>query len=318
MTNPTNRAPFSEREFWAALPGAWHPLCGSFYGVGWSFEWHDFETPQRLEWGRSFHPDGREACLNLLGEGTVTHKKTRQHIPPGSAALYFRGESPLSAWREPGQRHQFLTAEFSMDFLRRNLPAGIGQVRPLVRRLLDARSPASALEPCRPLTPRLRLLVAALRSPPMIGAARSLWFAAKVLELAAELFFDHSAEETLFCTRQTHAAQERTEKAAALIRQHLEQPLTLEELGQRVGCSPFYLSRTFTEQMGMTISQYLRQVRLERAAELLRSGKCNVTEAALSVGYSSIGHFSTAFHETFGCCPGLYPLQTPAQRADTE
>jgi AraC-like DNA-binding protein len=64
----------------------------------------------------------------------------------------------------------------------------------------------------------------------------------------------------------------------------------------------------------MTIPQYTRQLRMERAAELLRSGNFNVTEAALEVGYSSLGHFSQAFHETFGCCPGLYPLRTPTQK----
>ena len=60
--------------------------------------------------------------------------------------------------------------------------------------------------------------------------------------------------------------------------------------------------------------QHLRQLRLEKAAELLRSGEYNVTEAALEVGYNSLSHFSAAFHETFGCCPGLYPLKTPTQR----
>jgi AraC-like DNA-binding protein len=54
---------------------------------------------------------------------------------------------------------------------------------------------------------------------------------------------------------------------------------------------------------------------MERAAELLKTGGHNVTEAALEVGYNSLSHFSAAFHETFGCCPGLYPLQTPAQHA---
>ena len=56
---------FTERPFWAALPGAWHPLCGSFNGMGWSFEWHDFESATRVEWGKSFHPQGLEVCLNL-------------------------------------------------------------------------------------------------------------------------------------------------------------------------------------------------------------------------------------------------------------
>jgi AraC-like DNA-binding protein len=63
----------------------------------------------------------------------------------------------------------------------------------------------------------------------------------------------------------------------------------------------------------MTIPQFLRQRRLERAGELLRSGRRNVTEAALEVGYSSLSHFSQAFREHFGCCPGLYPLALPGQ-----
>lgn len=309
---------FSERPFWQAWPGAWHPLSGSFSGLGWSFEWHDFEPVTRVDWGKSFHPQGLEVCLNLSGAGRIATKKDELDVRPESAVLYVSGDPPLTAWREAGQRHQFLTAEFSADFLRRNLPRGLGQVRPFVQRVLDAKKLTTAVDLSQPLTPRLRLLVAALRSPPVSGAARTMWFTAKVYEVAAELFFDHTAEESLFCTRQTHVAQERVEKAAALVRANLAEPLTLEELGQRVGCSPFYLSRTFTEQMGMTISQFLRQVRLERAAELLRSGKFNVTQAAMEVGYSSVGHFSTAFHETFGCCPGLYPLQMPSQQADKE
>jgi AraC-like DNA-binding protein len=52
---------------------------------------------------------------------------------------------------------------------------------------------------------------------------------------------------------------------------------------------------------------------MERAAELLRSGKSNVTQAALEVGYSSLSHFSQSFCQEMGCCPGLYPLKpTPA------
>ncbi|PYJ87575.1 MAG: AraC family transcriptional regulator, partial [Verrucomicrobia bacterium] len=48
--------------------------------------------------------------------------------------------------------------------------------------------------------------------------------------------------------------------------------------------------------------------RMERAAELLRSGRYNVTEAATEVGYASLSHFSKAFCETIGCCPVLYPM----------
>jgi AraC-like DNA-binding protein len=67
--------------------------------------------------------------------------------------------------------------------------------------------------------------------------------------------------------------------------------------------------RQVSQATGLTISQFLRQARLDRAAQLLRAGTHNVTEAALEVGYNSLSHFTVAFREAFGCCPGLYPLR---------
>jgi AraC-like DNA-binding protein len=98
------------------------------------------------------------------------------------------------------------------------------------------------------------------------------------------------------------------ERVKEILTRDLANPPTLEMLGQEVGCSPFYLSRIFSREVGHTIPQYLRNVRMERAAELLRTGRYNVTEAATEVGYSSLSHFSKAFCETIGCCPVLYPV----------
>lgn len=102
--------------------------------------------------------------------------------------------------------------------------------------------------------------------------------------------------------------RERVQKVRAILKESLAEPPPLEEIGRRVGCSPFHLSRIFAQETGKTITGCLRELRLERAAQLLRSGECNVTEAALEVGYNSLSHFTAAFRETFGCCPGLYPL----------
>ena len=155
-------------------------------------------------------------------------------------------------------------------------------------------------------------LLESLRHPPVFAPAQAIWFECKAVELAAQLFFSPSDGE-FFCTRQQRAARERVDRARSVLRERLSEPPSLEELGRIVGCSPFYLSRLFSQEVGMTIQQYTRQIRMERAAELLRSGKCNVTEAALEVGYSSVSHFSTLFHQTYGCCPGLYPIKTPSQ-----
>jgi AraC-like DNA-binding protein len=145
-------------------------------------------------------------------------------------------------------------------------------------------------------------------SPPVRGAARELWYRGKVLEVTALALLPEDGEE-FFCQRQKRLGRERIEAVKALLAENIEVPLTLEELGRRVGCSPFYLSRLFSEATGMTMARYLRDLRLERAAELLRSGEYNVTEAAMAVGYSSLSHFSKAFAVRFGSCPCAFPLR---------
>jgi AraC-like DNA-binding protein len=121
-----------------------------------------------------------------------------------------------------------------------------------------------------------------------------------VLQLMVDLFFGRRDDGELFCDRQKRIARERVEGVIAILRQDRAAPPRLDEIGRRVGCSPFHLSRTLSREMGMTIPQYVRELRMEPAAELLRSGRYNVTEAAMEVGYSSLSHFSQAFCQTMG------------------
>ncbi len=91
--------------------------------------------------------------------------------------------------------------------------------------------------------------------------------------------------------RQKRVARDRVERTKELLAREMVNPPSLEAIGQEVGCSPFYLSRIFSREVGLTIPQFLRNLRMERAAELLRSGRYNVTEAATEVGYASLSHF---------------------------
>ena len=306
---------FTERPAWREVGNGWQPLHGSMYSRGVSFEWHDFKTNAEFDWGKSFHPGSIEVCLNLAGNGRVACHHLEAAFTPLTVGFYRRGEQPLRATRETNQRHQFLTVEMSFDFLRRHLSEFVTSLHPLVRDVVAGQSEKSAVTPTIRLTSRQQQLLASLRQAPVLALAQSLWYQAKALEVAAEFFFVAPGERELFCQRQQRLAVERVEKVIALLRERLAAPPPLEEIGRAVGCSPFHLSRTFSAATGLTIPQYLRQLRMERAAELLRSGKFNVTEAALEVGYSSLSHFSQAFHDTFGCCPGLYPLRTPTQKS---
>ena len=314
----TGGAPvFTERPVWRPVGDGWRHIHGSVRGDGVSFEWHDFVVREEFDWGKSFHPGSLEVCLNLEGSGRVSGNGHEAGYTPLTVGFYRRGEQALPAVRAAGQRHQFLTVEMSFDFIRRHLSAFGPSLHPLVREVIAGRPEKSSAAPPTRLTSRLQQLLASLREAPVLGLAQSVWYQAKALEVAAELFFVTPDEQELFCQRQHRLASERVEKVIALLREKLTEPPNLEEIGRFAGCSPFHLSRTFSAETGMTIPQYLRQLRLERAAELLRSGKFNVTEAALEVGYSSLSHFSQAFHEEFGCCPGLYPLRTPTQKSST-
>lgn len=305
---------FTERPLWRGVGDGWRHLHGTVRGAGVSFEWHDFETHEEFDWGKSFHPNSVEICLNLAGHGRVFCSRHEVVFTPLTVGFYRRGGQPLCASRPAHQQHQFLTVEMSFDFLRRYLDDFAASLHPVVREIVTGPVEKSAVAPVARLGSRQQQLLLNLRDAPVLTAARSLWYRTKALELAAELFFVAPGEQELFCQRQQRLAAERVEKVIALLQKNLSGPPNLETIGRAVACSPFHLSRTFSAATGLTIPQYLRQLRMERAAELLRSGRFNVTEAALEVGYSSLSHFSQAFHDTFGCCPGLYPLRTPTQK----
>jgi len=296
-------------EVWKPFGGGWRKLHGSFPRAGYSVEWHDFSTAGPLDWARSFHPGSLEICLNLSGHAQVRAAAETLEIGPLMAGFYAQSESALTAVRNAGERHQFITVELSLPFLENHLSAGEGGLHPRVSRFLARmhREPGMVSEPVR-LSHEHQQLISSLRHPPVFQAAQRIWYYAKALEVASAFLYQPLADEELFCQRQHHLNRERVQKVLAILKENLAEPPSLEELGRQVGCSHFYLSRIFTQEVGKTISVTLRDIRMERAASLLREGRMNVTEVALAVGYSSLSHFSGAFREVIGCCPGLYPL----------
>jgi AraC-like DNA-binding protein len=309
---------FGEASVWRPFEDGWRQLYGNFRELGVSIEWHDFELrpDATFEWSRSFHPDSLELCLNLAGHGFVRCAESTVDFEPLMAGFYAPGKNELRGWREPGERHCFITVEFSPRFLRGHLFQCDGALHPLVEKFLLSNVSPAGLGEIRRLTAEQEQLIGQLLRPPSFQGARRLWYQGKVLQLMADFFFERQGNDELFCDRQKRLARERVDGIIAVLREHLAEPPSLEEIGRKVGCSPFYLSRIFSREMEMTIPQYLRKLRMEHAAELLKSGKYNVTEAAMEVGYSSLSHFSQAFCQTMGCCPGLYPLKTPTQKTN--
>jgi AraC family transcriptional regulator len=99
------------------------------------------------------------------------------------------------------------------------------------------------------------------------------------------------------------ARDARVNLAVDRIQASYAEPLTVDELARCAGMSRFHFSRLFREQVGDAPYQYLLRVRVARAAELLRRGSHDVTEAAMSVGFQDLGRFGRMFRRHMGCRP---------------
>ena len=88
--------------------------------------------------------------------------------------------------------------------------------------------------------------------------------------------------------------------------EHLDEPLTIPALSRRACLSATTFKEGFRRLYGLPVHAWLRQRRMERAAELLRSSSLSVLGVAQSVGYGSASQFTAAFQRQYGVTPAQY------------
>jgi transcriptional regulator GlxA family with amidase domain len=91
-----------------------------------------------------------------------------------------------------------------------------------------------------------------------------------------------------------------------LMRDCLDQPLTLDDLSQEVDLSAWHFLRAFRTAFGETPHDFLTRVRIERAKDLLIISTRPVTEICFDVGFTSLGSFSTLFRRQVGLSPAQF------------
>ena len=283
-------------------------LYGDIVETGFTYNWCEISGTVAEDGEQSRGMRSLEFCFNLEGQGELCSDGERARFGKESMWMSAAGSGGVETIRHCQTSHRFLTLGFSSDFLTNNLPVESGNLHPVAKFAMQRSDKGNPVSEVDRLSLGMRGWVDSIRKPPVLRVARPLWYRAKALELASDLLFVGPKEE-LFCHRQQRLAEERANQVKTHLALNLTEPPSLKDLGRLVGCSPFHLSRTFSTAVGMTIPQYLRQIRIERAADLLREGRLNVTEVALEVGYNSISHFSQAFCQLMGCCPAMYPMK---------
>ncbi len=101
-------------------------------------------------------------------------------------------------------------------------------------------------------------------------------------------------------------------KATDYIREHLDQPLSLQQVAGFVHSNPNHFSEVFKRETGMTYLEFVTQERMRKAAELLHSTPIKVADIANRVGYADIKYFTQQFKKHTGKTPSEY-RQSPKE-----
>ncbi|MGH7308846.1 MAG: GlxA family transcriptional regulator [Candidatus Rokuibacteriota bacterium] len=99
--------------------------------------------------------------------------------------------------------------------------------------------------------------------------------------------------------------------------EHLDRPLSVDLLADRVAMSPRNFARVFAQELGTTPGRYLLQLRVEAARRLLEQTDKSLVQVANASGFRSVDVMRRAFLRTLGTTPRRYrrPFQTPAARS---
>lgn len=97
--------------------------------------------------------------------------------------------------------------------------------------------------------------------------------------------------------------------AVEYIREHMDEPVTVNDLAEQVCMSPSAFAHLFRESVGVSPYQFVKGVRLDRARVILVEEGLSVSEVARAVGYSSLSHFINEFKRHYGVTPRGYADQ---------
>lgn len=133
------------------------------------------------------------------------------------------------------------------------------------------------------------------------GLTKRIYLESKAYEIVALLYEHTSNKKEIALSKQD---QEAIHKAAALIRDNIEQPFTILELSRMVGINQTKLKSGFKTMFNNTVFGYLQDIRMHQAKRYLLDTKLPIQEIALLLGYQNTSNFSIAFKKTHGYSPG--------------
>jgi transcriptional regulator GlxA family with amidase domain len=99
---------------------------------------------------------------------------------------------------------------------------------------------------------------------------------------------------------------QRVQIVIALIEEDLRRELSLEDLAMSVNLSASRLRHLFSAEIGISPTQYLKSIRIQKAKELLETSFLSVKQIMALVGVGDRNHFTSDFKKAYGASPTEY------------
>ncbi|MDR0541514.1 MAG: response regulator, partial [Dysgonamonadaceae bacterium] len=119
--------------------------------------------------------------------------------------------------------------------------------------------------------------------------------------------FQFQSEGKIEKIRLKSANEQLMERIMKIVNENIGNPdFTVERLSTEVGTSRVHLHRKLKELTNQSSRDFIRNIRLTQAAELLQNKNLSVSDVAYAVGFSTLSHFSGSFKEFYGMSPKEY------------
>ncbi len=125
----------------------------------------------------------------------------------------------------------------------------------------------------------------------------------QLLKVFAEYVTEFASRQALACME---PEPEAVTSAKQFVQAHMEEEITLDQVVDHVHVSRFYFCKLFKKTTGMTLTEYVARVRVEKAKSLLVDPALRISEVVFAAGFGSVPRFNTVFRQHVGMAPSEY------------
>lgn len=244
----------------------------------------------------------KETELILLKEGVFTFSVNMKHYRVEAPAFVFIGAECIhSIMLDMGKKESAVVFDLQMLSFEHLDAVQYQLLQPLLEGYLKFPLFITHTDAC--FTSMLGFYEGICREHGRKGAASYLRIKAYLYEVIALLWENHKLEQSSGDREGDEYYVSRVKRVLTYLGENLGKKITVEEAAGVAGMNSQYFCRFFKKMMGKTMTEYVNEIRIEKAARYLCETDWKIIEIAMACGYDSAGYFIRRFEKVKGMTP---------------